>query len=268
MANAGESDLKAAFRDRVAGLEAAGLPVTWAGSATMAALAEAIERGADADKILEAAVSTGQDAATRARGAWRPWFYPALVCAAAALGAAFLAIGLSPAFAGAYAEFRVRAGTGMGLLAAARSATPWLLAATIAALAVACWAATSRRSRSTRPDPLRCALECETLAVLADVGVGPEDAAASGLGSSASGIPVVAWAIGTDLGGVPRGEALRQAARVARARAARLEGESRQLGRLVVALGLAGVAVLAYALILFLPAIDFFRSIAEASTSR
>jgi hypothetical protein len=156
----------------------------------------------------------------------------------------------------------------MGLLAAARSATPWLLAATIAALAVACWAATSRRSRSTGPDPLRCALECETLAVLADVGVGPEDAAASGLGSSASGIPVVAWAIGTDLGGVPRGEALRQAARVARARAARLEGESRQLGRLVVALGLAGVAVLAYALILFLPAIDFFRSIAEASTSR
>ena len=112
------------------------------------------------------------------------------------------------------------------------------------------------------------AFEAAKTACSQAVAVGPEDAAASGLGSAASGIPVVAWAIGTDLGGVPRGEALRQAARVARARAARLEGESRQLGRLVVALGLAGVAVLAYALILFLPAIDFFRSIAEASTSR
>ena len=71
-----------------------------------------------------------------------------------------------------------------------------------------------------------------------------------------------------DLGGVPREEALSQAGKVARARAARRDGEARQFGRIVVALVLAGLAVLAYALVLFLPAIDFFMAISEASASR
>lgn len=270
MAAAAHSDPTAAFRARAAGLEAAGLPVAWAGPAATAALAEAVRLGADADRILEAAVSTGQDAAKRARGAWRPWFYPALVCAGAALGAALLGTGLTPWFEKVYAEFRVRPGSGLGLLEAARAAAPWLLAAMIAALAVAWWAATTRRSRSAGPDPLRAALGCETLAALADAGVLPEEAVAGafGIGSAASTPPLIPWATGLDLGGVPRGEALRQAARVARARAARRDGEARQFGRIVVAMVIAGLAVLAYALVIFLPAIDFFMAISEASASR
>ena len=171
MAAAAHSDAPAAFRARAAGLEAAGLPVAWAGPAATVALAEAVRLGADADRILEAAVRTGQDAATRARGAWRPWFYPALVCAGAALGAALLGAGLTPLFEGVYAEFRVRPGSGLGLIEAARAAAPWLLSAMLMALAVAWWAATARRSRSAGPDPLRAALGCETLAALADAGV-------------------------------------------------------------------------------------------------
>ena len=272
MAAAPHTDPTAAFHARAAGLAAAGLPVAWAGPAATAALAEAVRLGADADRILEAAVRTGQDAATRARGAWRPWFYPALVCAGAALGAALLGTGLTPLFEGVYAEFRVRPGSGLGLLEAARAAAPWLLATMIAALAFAWWAATARRSRATGPDPLRVALGCETLAALADAGVLPEETAAVadafGIGSAATTLPLIPWATGLDLGGVPRGEALRQAARVARARATRRGGEARQLGRIVVALVIAGLAVLAYALVLFLPAIDFFMAISEASASR
>ncbi len=272
MAAAAHTDATAAFRARAVGLEAAGLPVAWAGPAATAALAEAVRLGADADKVLEAAVRTGQDAATRARGAWRPWFYPALVCAGAALGAALLGAGLTPLFEGVYAEFRVRPGSGLGLLESARTAAPWLLAAMIAALAVAFWAATSRRSRSVGPDSLRAALGCETLAALADAGVLPEEttavAEAFGIGAAAATPPLIPWATGLDLGGVPREVALRQAARVARARAARRDGDARQLGRIVVALVIAGLAVLAYALVLFLPAIDFFRAISEASVSR
>lgn len=272
MAAAAASDPIAAFGVRAAGLAEAGLPVAWAGPESTAALVEAVRRGADAEKLLEAAVSTGQDAATRARGAWRPWFYPALVCAGAALGAALLGTGLTPSFERVYAEFRVRPGGGLGLLEAAQDAAPWLFAAMIAAIAVAWWAATTRRSRSIGSDPLRTALGCETLAALADAGVLPEDAAAVadafGIGATASTPPFVAWATGLDLGGVPRGEALRQAGKVARARAARRDGEARQLGRIVVALVLAGLAVLAYALVLFLPAIDFFTAISESSASR
>ena len=272
MAAAPHTDPTAAFRARAAGLSAAGLPVAWAGPAATAALAEAVRLGADADRILEAAVSTGQDASTRARGAWRPWFYPALVCAGAALGAALLGTGLTPWFEGVYAEFRVRPGSGLGLLEAARAAAPWLLAAMTAALAVAWWAATSRRSRTAGPDSLRAALGCETLAALADAGVSLEEAAAVadsfGIGSAASAPPLVPWATGIDLGGVPREEALRQAGKVARARAARRDGDGRQFGRIVVALVIAGLAVLTYALVLFLPAIDFFMAISEASASR
>ena len=272
MAAAVHSDPTAAFRARAAGLEAAGLPVAWAGPAATTGLAEAVRLGADADRILEAAVRTGQDAATRARGAWRPWFYPALVCAGAALGAALLGTGLTPWFEGVYAEFRVRPGSGLGLLEAARAAAPWLLSAMLVALAVAWWAATARRSRSAGPDPLRAALGCETLAALADAGVLPEEAAAVagafGIGATASTPPLIPWATGLDLGGVPREEALRQAARVARARAARRDGEARQFGRIVVAMVIAGLAVLAYALVIFLPAIDFFMAISEASASR
>lgn len=272
MAAAPHTDPTAAFHARAAGLAAAGLPVAWAGPAATAALAEAVRLGADADRVLEAAVSTGQDAVTRARGTWRPWFYPALVCAGAALGAALLGVGLTPWFEGVYAEFRVRPGSGLGLLEGARAAAPWLLAAMIAALAMAWWAATARRSRSAGPDSLRAALGCETLAALADAGVSLEEATtvadAFGIGSAATTPPLIAWATGLDLGGVPRGEALRQAARVARARAARREGEARQMGRIVVALVIAGLAVLSYALVLFLPAIDFFMAISEASASR
>jgi hypothetical protein len=272
MAAAAHSDPTAAFRARAAGLEAAGLPVAWAGPAATAGLAEAVRLGADADRILEAAVRTGQDAAMRARGAWRPWFYPALVCAGAALGAALLGTGLTPLFEGVYAEFRVRPGTGLGLIEAARAAAPWLLSAMLMALAVAWWAATARRSRSDGADPLRAALGCETLAALADAGVLPEEAAAVagafGIGATPSTPPLIPWATGLDLGGMPRGEALRQAARVARARAARRDGEARQFGRIVVALVIAGLAVLAYALVIFLPAIDFFMAISEASASR
>ncbi|MCY3016246.1 MAG: hypothetical protein NT171_16360 [Planctomycetota bacterium] len=272
MAAAAHSDPTAAFRARAAGLEAAGLSVAWAGPAATAGLAEAVRLGADADRILEAAVRTGQDAAMRARGAWRPWFYPALVCAGAALGAALLGTGLTPLFEGVYAEFRVRPGSGLGLIEAARAAAPWLLSAMLAALAVAWWAATARRSRSDGADPLRAALGCETLAALADAGVLPEETAAVagafGIGSAPSTPPLIPWATGLDLGGMPRGEALRQAARVARARAARRDGEARQFGRIVVAMVIAGLAVLAYALVIFLPAIDFFMAISEASASR
>lgn len=272
MAAAARPDPTAAFRARATGLEAAGLPVAWSGPDATTALAEAVRRGADADRVLEAAVTTGQDAVTRARGAWRPWFYPALVLAGAALGAALLGTGLTPLFEGVYAEFRVRPGSGLGLLESTRTAAPWLLAAMIAALAVARWAATSCRSRSAGSDPLRAALGCETLAALADAGVLPEDAAALaeafGIRANAATPPLIPWATGLDLGGVPRGEALRQAARVARARAARRDGEARQLGRIVAALAVAGLAVLAYALVLFLPAIDFFMAISEASISR
>ncbi|MEI8313519.1 MAG: hypothetical protein WCH98_22450, partial [Verrucomicrobiota bacterium] len=62
--------------------------------------------------------------------------------------------------------------------------------------------------------------------------------------------------------------ALRQAGKVARAGAARRDGDARQFGRIVVALVIAGLAVLTYALVLFLPAIDFFMAISEASASR
>jgi hypothetical protein len=149
---------------------------------------------------------------------------------------------------------------------------PGALAAMIAALAVAWWAATSRRSRPAGPDSLRAALGCETLAALADAGVLPEEAAAVadafGIGSAASTPPLIPWATGLDLGGVPRGEALRQAGKVARARGVQRDGDARQFGRIVVALVIAGLAVLAYALVLFLPAIDFFMAISEASASR
>ena len=93
-------------------------------------------------------------------------------------------------------------------------------------------------------------------------------AGAFGIGAAPSTPPLIPWATGLDLGGVPRGEALRQAARVARARAARRDGEARQFGRIVVAMVIAGLAVLAYALVIFLPAIDFFMAISEASASR
>lgn len=267
-----ESDQSVSFRARAARLESAGLPVTWAGPTATAGLVEAVRRGADADRVLETAVQTGQEALVRARRAWRPWFYPALVCAGAALGAALLGSGLATPLERVYAEFRVSPGAGLGFLESTRAAAPWLMAAVIGAGVLAWWAATARRCRPIGPDPLRSALGCEALAALADVDVLVGDtadvASAFGLGAGASTIPLVDWATGHDLGGVPRADALRQAARVARARAARLDGETRQLRRNVVALVIAGLAVLAYALVLFLPAVDFFMAISEAAASR
>jgi hypothetical protein len=122
---------------------------------------------------------------------------------------------------------------------------------------------------ATRRMPVATA---QKLAALADAGVLPDEAPAVaeafGIRTTSSTPALIPWAIGLDLGGVPRGEALRQAGKVARARAARRDGEARAFGRIVVALVIAGVAVLAYALVLFLPAIDFFKAIAEASVSR
>lgn len=260
----------AVFRDRFAELERAGLPVNWAGPAVAEALAEAVRLGADGDRLLEVAVASGQDAAARARGSWRPWFYPALVCAGAALGAALLSLGLAPVFERVYAEFRVAPGAGMGLLESVRAAAPALAAAALVALGVAWWAATTWRSRSSTHDPLRTALECDSLAILDDARVPPDraDGVARGFGGDAAAAPFAAWARGDDLGGVPRGEALRLAARVARATATRREGEARLLARIVASLVVAGLAVLGYALVLFLPALDFFKAIADASASR
>mgnify|MGYP006285412447 CR=1 FL=1 len=257
------------FRTRAAALERAGLPVSWAGPAAGEALAEAVRLGADGERLLEAAVATGQDAAARARGAWRPWFYPALVCAGAAIGAAVLSVVLAPVFERVYAEFRVAPGSGLGFLESARAAAGWLAAAAAAALLVAWWAATVWQSRLAPHDPLRTALACETLAALADAGVAPDRAEGMvrGIGAEAGAVPFAAWAGGDDLGGVPRGEALRLAALVARARAARADGEDRRFARIVASVVLAGLAVFAYALVLFLPAIDFFRAVSDASAS-
>lgn len=259
-----------AFRRRVAALERAGLPVGWAGPAAVDALAEAVRLGADAETLLRAAVTSGQDAATRARGAWRPWFYPALVCAGASLGAAGLAIGLTPVFERVYEEFRVAPGSGLGWLEAARSAGGLLVGAAAAALAVAWWAATIWRGRPAPHDPLRAALACDTLATLAEAGVPAEKAGGvvRGIGADAAAVPFAAWASSEDLGGVPRAEALRLASRVARARSARSDGDARLFARIVASVVIAGVAVFAYALVLFLPALDFFRAIADAAASR
>ena len=260
----------AAFRDRSAVLERAGLPVHWAGPVVAGALAEAVRLGADGDALLESAVATGQDAAARSRGAWRPWFYPALVCAGAGLGAGLLSTWLTPVFEGIYAEFRVSPGSGMGLLESVRAAAPLLAAAAVLALGVAWWAATAWRSRAADHDPLRTALACETLAALDDAGAPPDraDEVARGFGGDSIAAPFAAWARGDDVCGVPRGEALRLAARVARATATRREGEGRLLARIVASLVVAGLAVLGYALVLFLPALDFFKAIADASASR
>lgn len=260
----------AAFRDRSAALERAGLPVHWAGPAVAEALAEAVRLGADGDALLESAVATGQDAAARARGAWRPWFYPALVCALAGFGAGLLSLWLAPAFEGIYAEFRVAPGVGMGWLEAVRAAAPWLTAASVVALGVAWWAASMWRGRPAGHDPLCTALGCETLAALVDAGVSADGAAAvaKGFGADAAASPFAAWARGDDTCGVPRAESLRLAARVARATAARREGEARLLARIVVSIVVAGLAVLGYALVLFLPAIDFFKAVADVSASR
>lgn len=260
----------AAFRDRATALERAGLPVNWGGPAVADALAEAVRLGADGERLLEAAVASGQDAAARARGAWRPWFYPALVCALAAVGAGLLALWLAPVFERVYAEFRVAPGAGMGFLEAVRSAAPLLAVGGLVALWIAWWAATTWRSRAAIHDPLRTALACETLALLDHAGVARDrvDRVAHGFGDAASAAPFAAWAGGDDLCGVPRGEALRLAARVARATAARREGETRLLARIVASLLVAGLAVLGYALVLFLPALDFFKAIADASASR
>ena len=134
---------------------------------------------------------------------------------------------------------------------------------------VAWWAATARRGRTLAHDPLRTALACRTLAALADAGVAQERAAevARSFGADATAVPFAAWAAGDDLGGVAPGEALRLAARVAEARAARREGDSRWVIRLVTASVVAGLAVLAYALVLFLPAVDLFMAISGASES-
>ena len=88
-----------------------------------------------------------------------------------------------------------------------------------------------------------------------------------GVGADPAAVPFAAWAAGDDLGGVSRGEALRLAARVARARAARADGEDRRFTRIAVSVVIAGLAVFAYALVLFLPAVEFFRAIADASAS-
>ena len=50
--------------------------------------------------------------------------------------------------------------------------------------------------------------------------------------------------------------------------AARREGEARFFGRIVASLVVAGLAVLGYALVLFLPALDFLFAVADASASR
>jgi len=255
------------FRTRAAALERAGLPVGWAGEAAGKALEAAVRLGADSDGLLEAAVQGGADAASRVRGARRPWFYPALVCAGAALGGVLLAVGLAPFFEQVYAEFRVPPGPGIALVESVRSLAPWILAAGALALGVAWWAAMSRRSRAPVHDPLRTALACRTLAALADAGVAPEGAeeVARSFGPDATAVPFAAWAVGDDLGGVARGEALRLAARVADARAARHAGDSRWVVRLVTASVVAGAAVLAYALVLFLPAVDLFMAISGAT---
>ena len=259
-----------AFRSRVDALGRAGLPVNWAGQAAVDALAEAARLGADPEALLEAAVASGQDAASRARGAWRPWFYPALVCAGAAAGAALLAVGLAPVFEQVYAEFRVAPGSGLGWLETVRGVAGWLAAAAAFALAVAWWAATVWRSRPAPRDPLRTALACDTLAALAEAGVPAEKAGGvvRVFGADAAAVPFAAWATAEDLGGVARAEALRLASRVARARAARSDGEARLFTRIVVSVVIAGLAVFAYALVLFLPALDFFHAIADAAASR
>lgn len=260
----------AAFRDRVALLGRAGLPVAWAGEPTMLALAEAVRLGADPERILEAAVGTGLDAAARVRGAWRPWFYPALVCAGAGIAAAALATALTPVFEAMYGEFRVAPAAGMGVIEAARAAAPGLIAAAAIAFVVAWRAATAWSRRTSVHDPLRTALGCEALAAAFEAGVPSDrlDGLARGLGVATAVDPFTVWARGDDPCGVARGDALRMAARVARATAARRDGDVRWIGRVVVALVLAGIAVLASALVLFLPAIDFFHAVASPSLER
>ena len=261
-----------AFRERVARLERAGLPAGWGGEGVIDALAGAAASGADAEVLLEAAVRTGQEAADLARGRRRPWFMPLLVCAGAALGAALLSTALAPLFDRAYAEFRVPAGPGLALLERARAAQPLLAAAAAAALALAGWVAMASRPRPGPGDSALTALGCETLAALDDAGVEPE-AAIAAAGSLAAAVaaaeePFVRWARGLDLGGVSRAFALRQAARVASARIDRRLGESGWARRVVVAVLVAGAAVLAYALVLFLPAVDFLLALSDSTVSR
>lgn len=260
------------FRERVALLERAGLPAGWGGPGVVDALAGAAASGADADILLEAAVRTGQEAADLARARRRPWFMPLLVCAGAALGAALLSAALEPVFGRAYAEFRVPAGPGLALLERARDALPLLAAAAAAALALAGWVALASRPRPRSGDAALTALGCETLAALDDAGVAPERArAAAGplaAAVAASEEPLVRWAGGIDLGGVSRAFALRQAARMASASIERRLGETDWARRMIVAVLVAGAAVLAYALVLFLPAVDFLLALSDSTVSR
>lgn len=260
------------FRDRAAALGRAGLPIGDDGSGQADALADAVGLGADGEALLAAAVRSGQDLADRGRGLWRPWFYPALVCSGAALGVALLGHRLTPLMDGLREEFNLPRTPGLILLERIRVLAPVLVVAAVAALAIAWRAVTVRRWRESPLDPLRAALGCETLAALADAGAEPtasrQVADRFGLVADACPIRFVSWAVGEDTGAIPRAEALRLAARVARSEAARRDGEARRVRMSAVALAVAGVATLAYGLVLFVPVIEFFLSISAPSASR
>lgn len=260
------------FRERAATLGRAGLPIGDDSSEQADALADAVRLGADGETLLEAAVRSGQDLAARGRGRWRPWFYPALVCSGAALGAAFLGVKLTPLLEGLREEFRLPRSPGLIGLERIRVLVPLLVVAAVAALALAWRAATVRRWRESPVDPLRAALGCETLAALADAGAEPAGSrhVADRFGLAADTCPnrFVAWAVGEDTGAIPRAEALRLGARVARLEAARRDGEAGRVRISVVALVLAGIATLAYGLALFVPVIEFFLSVSGPSASR
>ncbi len=265
-------DDSAWFADRAAALRWAGLAIGDGSSVQYEALATAVRLGADPDALLEAAVRSGQDLAEHTRGRWRPWFYPALVCFGAALGTAFVSLWLTPFLEEVHAEFRVAPSAGLEGLEWLRALAPLLVVAALVALLLAWWAATVRMSRETPADPLRAALGCETLVTLAEAGVPAEQcrdvAARFGLGSGSAGEPFLAWAVGDDTGAIPRVDALRLAAKAAQGAAGRRDNEGRRAWATVAALLVAGVATLAYALVLFLPVVEFFMSIATASASR
>jgi len=270
--HASSSDAIARFTDRAAALRRAGLPIGDGTAGQFDALLAAVRLGADPETILEAAVESGQDLAAHTRGRWRHWFYPLLVCAGAALGTAFVSLWLTPFLEAVHAEFRVPQSPGLWGLEWLRALAPLLFVAMLAALTLALFAATVHRSRETPADPLRAALGCETLAALAEAGVPTEQcgevAAGFGLGSGAATGAFSAWAIGEDTGAIPRIDALRLASKTAKAAAARRDGEGRQAWASVASLLVAGVATLAYALVLFVPVVEFFMSIASASASR
>ncbi|RLS34745.1 MAG: hypothetical protein DWH79_03465 [Planctomycetota bacterium] len=260
------------FADRVAALRRAGLPIADGSSGQLEALAEAARLGADPDLLLEAAVRFGQDLAVHARVGWRPWFYPALVCSGAVLGTLFMSLFLTPLLQSVSAEFRLPPSVGLQMLEWVRRLTPAILLLAVAALLVAWLAVRVRWTRETAADPLRTALGCATLAALGEAGVPAaccrDVAARFGLGSKGAGQPFAAWAIGADTGAISPADALRLAERTSSVAAARRDGAERQAWASVAAILVAGMATLVYALVLFLPVVEFFTSISAAAATR